>query len=100
MINNKCPRIDPCGTPIVKGKISDLFLQFPCIVSYFLSNFQIVSELNLPVRNILAYVIESYDQLYQMPLIGPERYQFEFHLYPFYFGFCLSVQALHIQWNV
>ena len=24
MINNKGPRIDPCGTPIVKGKISDL----------------------------------------------------------------------------
>ena len=24
MINNNGPRIDPCGTPIVKGKISDL----------------------------------------------------------------------------
>ena len=24
MINNKGPIIDPCGTPIVKGKISDL----------------------------------------------------------------------------
>ena len=73
MINNNGPRIDPCGTPFVKVKFKIYFLQFPCIVSYFLSNFQIVSELNLPVRNILAYVIESYDQLYQMPLIGPEK---------------------------
>ena len=24
MINNKGPRIEPCGTPIFKGKISDL----------------------------------------------------------------------------
>ena len=24
MITNKGPRIDPCGTPIVKGKISEL----------------------------------------------------------------------------
>ena len=26
MINNKGPRIDPCGMQIVKGKISELFL--------------------------------------------------------------------------
>ena len=61
MIHNKGPRIDPCGTPIVDGKISDLLSSLS--VYCFLPNFQIVSELNLPVRNILAYVIESYDQL-------------------------------------
>ena len=69
---------------LLKVKFQIYFLQFPCIVSYVLSNFQIVSELNLPVRNILGYVIESYDQLYQMPLIGPEKCQLEFHFYPFH----------------
>ena len=57
MINNNGPRIDPCGTPIVKGKISDLLSSISVYCFLFLSNFQIFSELNLPVRNILAYVI-------------------------------------------
>ena len=52
--NNKGPIIEPCGTPIFKCNISDFNFQFQYIVSCFLSNFQIVSELNLPVRNILA----------------------------------------------
>ena len=69
---------------LLKVTFQICFNQFPCIVSYLLSNFQIVSELNLPVRSILAYVIESYDQLYQMPLIGREICQLEFHLNPFY----------------
>ena len=47
MINNKGPRIDPCGTPIVKGKISDLLSSISVYVSYFLSNFQLVSELHI-----------------------------------------------------
>ena len=42
---------------LLKVKFQSCFLSFPCIVSYFLSNFQIVSELNLPVHNSLAYVI-------------------------------------------
>ena len=50
MINNKGPRIEPCGTPIFKGKISDFYLQFPYIVSCFLSNFQIVSEWNVYLK--------------------------------------------------
>ena len=69
---------------LLKVKFQICFHQFPCIVSYLLSNFQTVSELNLQVRSILAYVIESYNQLYQMPLIGPEICQLEFHLNPFY----------------
>ena len=84
MINNKGPRIEPCGTPICKGKISDLQSSISVNCFLFLSNFQIVSELNLPVRNSLAYVIKSYDQLYQMPLISQETCQLESYLYPFY----------------
>ena len=84
MINNIGPRIDPCGTRLLKVKFQICFLRLPCIVSYFLSNFQLVSEFTVPIRNILAYVIKSYDQWYRMPLIGQEIYQLEFHLNPFY----------------
>ena len=52
--NNKGPIIEPCGTPILKVIFQIFNFQFQNIVSCFLSNFQIVSELNLPVRNILA----------------------------------------------
>ena len=55
MINNKGPSIEPCGTPIFKGKNSDLQSSISVYCFLFLSNFQIVSELNLPVCNILAY---------------------------------------------
>ena len=34
---------------------------------------------------MLAYVIKSYDQLYQMPLISPEICQLEYYLYPFFY---------------
>ena len=85
---------------LVDSEKSFIILRFPCIVSYFLTNFQIVSELTLPIRNILDYVIKSYDQWYRMPLINQEIYQLEFHLNPFYLWFCQSLQALHIQWNV
>ena len=34
--------------------------------------------MTVPIRNILAYVIKSYDQWYRMPLIGQDIfYQFE-----------------------
>ena len=72
MKNNQGPIIETCGTPIFKGNISDLQSSIPVYCFLFLSNFQIVSEMNLPVRKMLAYVIQSNDQLYQMPLIGQE----------------------------
>ena len=40
----------------LKVKFQICFHQFPCIVSYLLSNFQIISELNLPVRSIFLLI--------------------------------------------
>ena len=83
MINNNGPRIDPCGTPIVKGKISDLLSSISVYCFLFFNLFPLIpactARPGLPLSPPETAFLESPYYRPQTASIGDRHHPTNFH---------------------
>ena len=83
IINNIGPSIEPCGTPVFKGKtfdfMSSVFFQ---IAHGLLINSLIIVMLRIPSHNVLIYLRGLCGQAYRMFSINQEIHQWVIRCYP------------------